>query len=372
MPHTRPPNITNWLRNHAGAGAPGLPGGLATAGNGNDVVALAVGGPITAAEGTFDQTMDIQSVTSVKSVTQASPDAYALQINVAPFSSPAACAHAQKPQSCQGWLQYLFMNDDKGSLALMEVWLFNFGPSCPGHGSVPQLPGMPAGISWGQSGTDCVFDSPTTPLLSAQPITSLGQLSMRGEALPGGQDSVTITLPDGSISGAAISDEILNLSAVWQQVEFNVVGYINGERATFNSGAAAVVHLNVENATTNAPTLLNSGFTGETNTFNLVLPGCSSAGDPPSIAFEEITLAGQRSLACPPVILVPPPPPQPPPCQLATEGVTADQATLAKAQAALTGPTCDGPARLDCERTVQADQSLLNAAEIQKNKVCTP
>jgi hypothetical protein len=370
MPHTRPPNITNWLRSHPGVGAPSQPAGLAVAGSGNDVVAVAVGGPITGVEGSFPQTMDIQYVTSVKSPTQASPDAYALQINVAPFSSPAACAHAQNPQTCQGWLQYLFMNDDKGSLALMEVWLFNFGPTCPGQGSVPQLPGMPPGISWSQSSGDCVFDSPTTPLLAAQPVTSLGQLIMRGEAVPGGQDSVTITLSNGSISGVSISDEILNLSAVWQQVEFNIFGYINGERAQFNPGAAAVVHLDVQNATANAPGLLNSGFTGETNTFNLVLPGCSTAGIPPSIGFEEITVLGQRSLACPPVILVPPPPPQPTPCQSATEGVTADQAILAKAQAALTGAACYGPARFDCERTIQTDQSLLNAAIIQKNKVC--
>ncbi len=103
------------------------------------------------------------------------------------------------------------MNDNNGSLALMEVWLMNFGPTCPGEGSVPQLPGMPVGISWVHTSppTECVFDSPTTPLLAVQPVTSLGQLRMLAEAVPGGQDAVTVTFPDGNISGIAISDEIL-------------------------------------------------------------------------------------------------------------------------------------------------------------------
>lgn len=371
LTHRRPLPLAQWPRKMPTPEVTAEAPSLAVAGNGNDLVAVAVGGPITGVEGFFDPVKDIQSVTSVTSPTQGAPGAYALQINVEPFSTPA-CANAQTPQTCQGWLQYLFMNDNNGSLALMEVWLFNFGSSCPGEGSVPPLPDMPQGVSWVHTGSDCVFDSKTTPLLPAQPVSSLGQLRMRGEAVNGGQDSVTITLPNGTISGVAIPDALLKLSAVWQQVEFNVVGYVNAQRATFNSGAAAVVHINVENGTTNAPNIINSGFTGETNTFNLVPPGCASAGDPPSIAFEEISLTGQKSLACPPVIATPPPPPEPTPCQQATEAVSAAQKVLAQAQARLQTPLCSGPASINCEKTVQADQALLNAAVIQRNKACKP
>jgi hypothetical protein len=371
MPHRRPPPLTKRVSPTPPAEAHAEPPGLAVAGNGNDLVAVAVGGPISAAEGYFNQTMDIQTVADV-SPNQSVTGAYALQINVDPFSTPAACAHAQNPQSCLGWLQYLFMNDNNGSLALMEVWLFNFGPTCPGQGSVPQLPGVPAGTLWYSTGNDCVFDSPTTPLLAVQPISSIGQLRMRAEARAGGQDSVTITFPDGSIHGVAIPDAILNLSAVWKQVEFNVFGYVNAQRAIFNSGAALVTNIGVENGTTNAPTIINTGFTGETNNFNLVSPGCSEAGVTPGIAFEEITVPYQESLACPPKIPVPPPVTQATLCKEATAAVAAAQTMLTNAQARLNTPACAGAARFLCIKTIATDQTLLSGAIAHKNAVCKP
>ncbi len=94
MPHKRPPPLARLLRTTPATKVPARPSGLAVAGSGNDLAATAVGGPITAAEGFFDQTVDIQTVTSVASATQTAPGAYALQINVAPFATPAACAHA--------------------------------------------------------------------------------------------------------------------------------------------------------------------------------------------------------------------------------------------------------------------------------------
>lgn len=372
MPHKRPSPLTKWLRLTPDAKVRTLPPGSAVAGNGADIAGIAVGGPINAAEGFFDQTQDIQTVVNVRSPTNQSPGAYALQINVAPFDS-TSCSQAQT-KTCKGWLQYLFMNDNNGAFAMMEVWLLDFGPTCPGEGSIQQLPDMPQGISWGHSPSnmDCVFDTTTTPLLAAQPVTSLAQLRLRGEAIAGGQDTVTIATPDGKINGIAISDNILKLSSGWNEVEFNVFGYVGGSQANFNSGAAAVVHINIENGTKNAPTIDNAGFTGETNNFNLVPPGCSNAGNPPSIVFEEITLASQSSPACPPAIPAPPPKPQPTPCQQATEAVAIAQTVLAKAQARLSDSTCKGPPSINCIKTVQADQAALTAAIAHKNKVCKP
>src|SRR5262249_17031196 len=88
MPHNRPPTKTNWLRAQAGTIAKAKPGGLAVTGNGDDAVAVAVGERIRAVEGFFDQTVDISSVASA-SATQSAPGYYALQINVAPFDTPA-------------------------------------------------------------------------------------------------------------------------------------------------------------------------------------------------------------------------------------------------------------------------------------------
>jgi len=354
------------------------PNEQSVAGSGNDLIATAVGGPITSVEGFFDQAVDVQAVTSVQiknGVASDAPGAYSLQLNTPQFSSPAACAHAEDPSVCQGWLQFLFMNDDKGSIAGMELWLKDFGTTCPGQGSIPQLPGMPPGLSWTPTGSDCTFYY-ETPLLAPQPIAELGQLRLRAEAVTGGQDSVTITLADGSISGVAISNELLRLASVWTEAEFNVFGYVNGQRAWFNQGAAVVVHINIENGTGNAPAISNDGFTGETNTFNLVPPGCSNGGNPPNIVFEEVTLPNQASQTCPPPPIPPPPPVPPPPppsqCTIATEAITGFQKRLAAAQTQLNGPTCTGTARFDCEKTAQADQIALTAAIAHKNQVCNP
>jgi len=338
-------------------------------GNEHDLIATAFGGPITSVEGFFPQLAQVQTVRSElirNGKTSDAAGAYALQINAAVFSSPTACAQAKDPSVCHGWLQFLFMNDDKGSFASMEVWLKNFGPTCPGQGNIPQLPGMPPGLTWNGLGGDCSFFD-ETPLLPSQPITALGQLRLRAEALTGGQDSVTITLSDGSISGVAISDDLLKLASVWTQVEFNVLGYVGGERAWFNDGAAAVVQIDVENGTANAPTISIGGSTGETNNLHLVSPGCPNGGDPRNIVFEEVSYPYQVSQSCPPSI--PSPPDQ---CASAKSAITGLQAQLAKAQALLNGPTCTGTAHFDCERTVQADQIALTAAIAHKNQVCTP
>jgi hypothetical protein len=344
----------------------------AVAGIGHEFVATAVGGPITSAEGFFPQAADVQTVTSVQITNGKTSDAagaYSLQLNAnaSAFSTPAACANAQDPSVCQGWVQFLFMNDPKGSFAGMELWLFNFGPTCPGQGSIPQLPGMPTGLSWTATSGNCTFYD-ETPSLPSQPITQLGQLRLRAEALAGGQDSVTITLPDGSISGVAISDELLKLASVWTQAQFNALGYVNGQRAWFNDGAALVVQVNVENGTANPPTISMGGISIESNNLHLVSPGCPNGGNPPNIVFEEVSFPYQVSQSCPP----PPIPPPPDQCALAKSAITGLQDQLAKAQALLNGPTCTGTAHFDCERTVQGDQIALTAAIAHKNQVCTP
>jgi hypothetical protein len=344
----------------------------AVAGIGHEFIATAVGGPITSADGFFLQAADVQTVTSVQitnGVTSDAAGAYALQLNAnaATFSTPSACANAKDPSVCQGWVQFLFMNDSKGSFASMELWLYGFGPMCPGQGSVPQLPGMPAGQVWTATGGNCTFYA-ETPLLPSIPITQLGQLRLRAEAQTGGQDSVTITLPDGSISGVAISDELLKLASVWTQAQFNVVGYVNGQRAWFNDDAAVVVQVNVENGTTNPPTISLGGISLESNDLHLVSPGCPNRGDPPNIVFEEVSLPYQVSQSCPP----PPIPPPPDQCALAKSAVTGLQAQFDNAQALVNGPTCKGSFHFDCVRTAKADQVALTAAIAHRNEVCNP
>ena len=183
-----------------------------------------------------------------------------------------------------------------------------------------------------------------------------------------GLDTVVVILPDGTGIAAALPDSILSLSTKWQSAEFNVFGIYDSARAHFNVNAAVVAHLVVNNATTNAPLVTNNGFTGETNTLNIQLPGCASGGSAPSVSFAEFLGNYKPSKTCPPTIVYNLTPRTP--CQSATIGVSTAQTARAKAQARLTTATCQGGFRLECVKAVQADQQALTAAIINKNKVC--
>ena len=87
-----------------------------------------------------------------------------------------------------------------------------------------------------------------------------------------------------SITG---KDSVVDISAVWRQSEFNVVGNAGGSRATFNSGSHVTVKIALTDGSTTAPTCVaNAGSTGETN--NLALGSCTTAsGTNPSVQFTE-------------------------------------------------------------------------------------
>ena len=52
----------------------------------------------------------------------------------------------------------------------MMALLLGYGPTCPGTGTIAQLPGMPPGASWDSNGADCSFYTQTTPLLPKQSV----------------------------------------------------------------------------------------------------------------------------------------------------------------------------------------------------------
>jgi hypothetical protein len=82
-------------------------------------------------------------------------------------------------------------------------------------------------------------------------------------------------------------DSVVDISAVWRQSEFNVVGNAGGSEAVFNSGSSVSVKVALTDGSTAAPTCVaNAGSTGETN--NLNLGTCTTAGGTtPSIQFTE-------------------------------------------------------------------------------------
>ena len=80
---------------------------------------------------------------------------------------------------------------------------------------------------------------------------------------------------------------MLDISQVWKESEFNVVGDAGGSRANFNTPVSIAVRLALTDGTTAAPKCVaNAGTTGESN--NLNLGKCSTAsGTSPSIKFTE-------------------------------------------------------------------------------------
>jgi hypothetical protein len=83
------------------------------------------------------------------------------------------------------------------------------------------------------------------------------------------------------------SDSVVDISTVWKESEFNVVGNAGGSRADFNKGSSITVKVALTDGSTLAPTCLaNAGSTGETN--NLNLGSCSATGgSTPYIQFIE-------------------------------------------------------------------------------------
>jgi hypothetical protein len=251
-------------------------GGVEVVGDGYDYAAK-VKGLISSAYGTFP---GVTGVTHERSAGVAAfggggelgPNEYSLQINSNPNGTTAAC---QDHSGCTVWQQFIYATDlveDGEAGAFMQYWLLNWGESA-----------CPAGF--GAYGGDCYENSNVVPIPDLK-ITQLGNETITGSAVSGGNDTVTFThgTHSYSVSGA---DSVLDVATVWDEAEFNIVGDGGGSRADFNSGSSVTVNLAVSSGTTKAPTCAKkAGSTGETN--NLNLGACTtSGGATPSIQFTE-------------------------------------------------------------------------------------
>jgi hypothetical protein len=255
------------------------PGEGQVTGNGNDYVAQAPD-LISATLGTFPK---VTGVKTEKSVGVAAfgdggilgPNEYSLQLNTDFQGTTAACdGHA----GCVVWQQFIYATDYavEGSAAVfMQYWLIGWGNSA-----------CPSGFASAGAGSgDCYGNSNYVSAPDVKP-TSLASLSLSGAAATGGNDTVVFT--DGttaySVSGR---DTVLDISQVWHQSEFNIVGDAGGSRAVFNKPVSVTVKVALTDGTTSAPTCVaDAGSTGETN--NLNLGKCTTAsGSSPSIQFIE-------------------------------------------------------------------------------------
>jgi hypothetical protein len=253
------------------------PGEGQVTGNGHDYVAQAPD-LISGTLGTFPT---VTGVKSEKSVGVAAfgdggilgPNEYSLQLNTDFQGTTAACdGHS----GCVVWQQFIYATDyeKEGEAAVfMQYWLIGWGNSA-----------CPKGFA-SAGGGDCYGNSNSVTAPDVKP-TSLGSLSISASAVSGGNDTVVFT--DGttaySVSGA---DTVLDISEVWHQSEFNVIGDAGGSRADFNKPVSITVKVALTDGTTSAPTCVaDAGSTGESN--NLNLGKCTTAsGSSPYIQFTE-------------------------------------------------------------------------------------
>jgi hypothetical protein len=230
-------------------------------GNGIDYAA-GVSGLMTGATGSFT------SVSGVTSETGGGvANSYSLQLNSAPFTSPVCAGHP----GCQGWEQFIFSNPGSGSSSsFIQFWILNYASTCP--------------AGWSTYSVHCYRNGPAVAVPS-QPITNLASLSLSGN-VTSTTDTVVMTTGSGSVS-ASTADSTLSLSAGWNAVEFMIGGNGGGSQANFNAGSTITVQTVTHNGTTNAPSCLFEGFTGETNNLNLVNTALYAPGASPSIRSQQ-------------------------------------------------------------------------------------
>jgi hypothetical protein len=253
------------------------PGQGQVTGNGNDYVAES-SGLTSGAVGSFPTVTGVKTEKSVGVPAFGDggilgANEYSLQLNTNFGSPTAACdGHAE----CIVWQQFIYATDyavEGEGAVFMQNWLISWGDSrCP------------RGFASDGEG-DCYGNSNYVSAPDVKP-TSLAKLSLSASAVDGGKDKVVFT--DGTTAYAVTeADSTLDISQVWQQSEFNVVGDAGGSRADFNKPVSITVKVALTDGTTSAPACVaNGGTTGESN--NLDLGTCSTAGgSSPSIQFKE-------------------------------------------------------------------------------------
>ncbi|MGD0680613.1 MAG: hypothetical protein ABR990_01085 [Terracidiphilus sp.] len=297
---------------------PGLIRSQTVGGDGPDFSAL-VTGAITQAEGSFynatpitsecsipcDPSTDICPTSPTCTMAGAAANDYSLQMNTAPFTTATCGGHA----GCQGWEQFVFPEGGGGGI---QYWLLNYGPSgtmCPTPRGASCVPGFVSTDGWcpyqfgGVGNVYCVVNSagstsapsvlPTSPAFSTLILTGTAGSSTTDDSI-----AVTVSGTAHSAPGGNYFPD-LGSGTNWQAVEFNVFGDGNASRALINPnpGSTIVVQTAVTSAiaTTVAPTCVEEGFTGESNSLTIAPAQgttappvcCPYGGANPGIQFVE-------------------------------------------------------------------------------------
>jgi len=285
-------------------------------GDGCDYVAQATGSNvISSAEGSFFPIPGVTGVSTERGVVPGTStsvaDIFTLQMNTqspvndsdgAPFYTPAC----NGVSGCTGWQQFLFSQTQgpapgTGQQSVpgapgttpgvfIEYWMYGYGSPCP---ALPTwaLQGAPAGTLWQDAGGgNCVFNGPSS-YFPPQTATDIPNLVMTA-SVTASTDRVTLANTSTGAMAAYQEPNVLSLSNVWTEAEFNVFGDCCRSEANFTSPTVLVPTVSIDDATSTAPICVkNDGTTGETN--NLILQPtaapvcCPYGGTSPSIEFME-------------------------------------------------------------------------------------
>ncbi len=254
-------------------------------GKGNDVSAHAHSGFIISATGSFASVTGVTSEAGQINATGPQvANAYSLQLNTDPFATTDCTGSTNA--GCQGWEQFVFVNDGTSGSLFIQYWLLKYNTTCPGTDWIQfMFPGLPD--------IYCYRNSAAVPVPN-QPISNLANLSLTGTAIAIGD---MVTLSTGSDMYAVSGDNSVNASAGWTSAEFCIVGDANGGQANFNTGSTIVPRTQIVYGSNAAPDCLAQGFTGETNNLNFspTPPAASPPG--PAILVTE-TSVGDATANC--------------------------------------------------------------------------
>src|SRR5262249_2060025 len=145
--------------------------------------------------------------------------------------------------------------------------------------------------------SDCWKNSTSAASVPAEPVTSLGAMTLTGTA--GGSDSVVMSVGDGILYRMAQSS-VLGLDAGWTTSQFNGYGNANGTVATFNSGATIAVQILTDGAGVTGASCATGAYTGESSNLSVLADSCCVlGGSQPGILFTESNASGATAARCP-------------------------------------------------------------------------
>lgn len=259
-----------------------------TVGDGNDILAVAPSGTISAAIGSFENLSNVTGESGlINNAGSAVADAYTLQINTNFMTNATICAGASVPADCRVWEQFVFENNNTRHRVFIQYWLIRFGNPCP------------AGQNWISNpigGVNFCFKNnslgaaPTTN----QPVTNLANMALTGSVTATGDQAI---FADGGTLSTVVGDNAVGASGGWTQAEFNIVGDAGSGQANFNAGADMTLRTRIIHGGRQPPTCQAGGTTGETNNLNFgpTAPGQSQPG--PAVIFRQSTAGGLMGCA---------------------------------------------------------------------------